>query len=119
MFKSILETIVTSCSGGMGAVLMGYDGIGIDQYSVEDSTLDLNLVGIEYSNVIKEIRNAAEILTVGELQEVTIKTESFYVIIHALTEDYFVALMLERAGNFGQGRYLLLRESVALREALE
>lgn len=119
MFRSILENIVTNCSGGKGAVLMGYDGIGIDQYTVEDNTLDLNLVGIEYSNVTKEIRNAAEILQVGALQEVTIKTEQFYVIIHMLTDEYFVALMLERTGNFGQGRYLLLRESVALREALE
>ncbi len=119
MFRTILEKIVTSCSGGMGAVLMGYDGIGIDQFTVEENTLDLNLVGIEYSNVTKEIRNAAEILQVGTLQEVTIKTEQFYVIIHSLTDEYFVALMLERNGNFGQGRYLLLREAVALREALE
>lgn len=119
MFRTILEKIVTSCSGGMGAVLMGYDGIAIDQYMVEENTLDLNLVGIEYSNVTKEIRNAAEILQVGTLQEVTIKTEQFYVIIHSLTDEYFVALMLERNGNFGQGRYLLLREAVALREALE
>ena len=119
MFKSLLENIVTSCSGGLGATLMGYDGIGIDQYCVDENTLDLNLVGIEYSNVTKEIRNAAEILQVGELEEVTIKTEKFYVIIHSLTDEYFVALILEKTGNFGQGRYFLMRESGKLKEALE
>lgn len=118
MFKDILEKIVTHCSGGVGAVLMGYDGIGIDQYSVEGNLLDLNLVGIEYSNVTKEIRNAAEVLKVGDLEEVSIKTEHFYVIIHSLTEEYFVALMLERSGNYGQGRYLLMREAPDLRQAL-
>jgi predicted regulator of Ras-like GTPase activity (Roadblock/LC7/MglB family) len=97
---------------------MGYDGIGIDQFSIDENPLDLNLVGIEYSNVTKEIRNAADLLKVGELQEVAIKTERFYVIIHALTEEYFVALMLERSGNYGQGRYLLMREAASLREAL-
>lgn len=118
MFKSILKTIVTSCSGGVGAVLMGYDGIGIDQFSVDENPLDLNLVGIEYSNVIKEIRNAADVLKVGALQEVSIKSENYYVIIHSLTAEYFVALIIERRGNYGQGRYLLMREAHALRQEL-
>lgn len=118
MFRDILESIVISCSGGVGAVLMGYDGIGIDQFSIEENPLDLNLVGIEYSNVTKEIRNAAEILSVGALQEVSIKTEHYYVIIHSLTNEYFVALMIKRDGNYGQGRYLLMREAPELRQAL-
>lgn len=118
MFKSILENIVNSCSGGIGAVLMGYDGIAIDQYVVEDANLDLNLVAIEYSNVTKEIRKAAEVLQTGELQEVAIKTEQFFFIIYALTDDYFVALTVSRDGNYGQGRYLLMRDSGRLREEL-
>ncbi len=119
MFKSILKKIVISCSGGVGAVLMGYDGIGIEQYSSEDNSLDLNQVGIEYSNVTKEIRNAADVLSVGELEEVSIKTEQYYVIIRSLTDEYFVALMIARGGNYGQGRYLLMRETLSLLEALK
>lgn len=119
MFKESLKRIVTNCSGGVGAVLMGYDGIGIDQYVVDKNTLDLNLVGIEYSNVTKEIANAADILNIGALQEVSIKTDHYYMIIHSLTDEYFVALMVERTGNYGQGRYLLKRESYTLRMGLE
>ncbi len=118
MFREILEKIVADSSGGIGAVLMGYDGIAIDQYVNEGTSLDLNLVAIEYSNVTKEIRKAAEILNTGELQEVSIKTAQYYVIIYALTDEYFVALTLQRDGNFGQGRYLLMREAGRLREAL-
>ncbi len=118
MFKEILEKIVVDCTGGVGSILMGYDGISIDQFCLEESELDLNLVGIEYSNVTKEIRNAAQILSVGDLQEVSIKTEQYYVIIRALTDDYFVALIVDRHGNYGQGRYLLMRESSSLRLAL-
>ncbi len=118
MFKKILSNIVTSCSGGVGAVLMGYDGIAIDQYVVDETRLDLNLVAIEYSNVTKEIRKAAEVLETGELQEVAIKTDLFYVIIFSLTDEYFVALTVRRDGNYGQGRYLLMREANNLRVAL-
>jgi len=118
MFKGILENIVTSCAGGVGAVLMGYDGIAIDQFIVEDASLDLNLVAIEYSNVTKEIKKAAEVLQTGTLQEVAIKTEQYFVVLHALTDEYFVALTIERNGNYGQGRYLLMRDAEKLREAL-
>ena len=118
MFKATLEKIVSACSGGIGAVLMGYDGIAIDQFSADENPLDLNLVGIEYSNVTKEIRNATEILNAGELQDVAIKTARYYLLIHSLTAEYFVALIIQRDGNFGQGRYLLMREAPALRQAL-
>jgi len=118
MFKEILEKIVTTCAGGVGAVLMGFDGIAIEQFAVDDVTLDLNLVAIEYSNVTKEISKAAEVLNTGGLQEVAIKTEHYFVIIYALTKDYFIALTIARSGNYGQGRYLLMREASNLRQAL-
>ena len=111
MFKEILENIVISCDGGVGAVLMGFDGIPIDQFVREENPIDLNQVAIEYANVTKEIRRAAEVLKTGALQEVAIKTDCYYVIIRALTEDYFVALTLTHDGNYGQGRYLLMREA--------
>jgi len=118
MFKNALEKIVSSCSGAVGAVLMGYDGIAIDQYVDPELDLDLNLVAIEYSNVTKEIKKAAEVLGTGALQEVAIKTERYYVVLYALTEEYFIALTINRSGNYGQGRYLLMREAEKLREAL-
>lgn len=118
MFKQILEDMVNGTPGGVGAVLMGYDGIAIEQFVAEGDDVDLQLVAIEYSNVVKEIRNTAEILGTGELQEVSIKTGRYFVIIHAVTPDYFVALTLARDGNFGKGRYLLMRDTPCLREAL-
>ena len=118
MFKEILQTIVTQTPGSVGAVLMGYDGIAIEQYVNEGDNVDLQLVAIEYSNVVKEIRKTAEILGTGDLQEVSVKTGRYFVIIHALTADYFVALTLTREGNFGKGRYLLMRDALRLRDAL-
>lgn len=118
MFNAILEKIVHQCPGAVGALIMGFDGIGIEEVTVDNAGLDLTLVGIEYSNIIKEVRNASEILKVGSLQEVSIKTEKYFVIIQALTDEYFVALVIDRAGNFGKGRYLLMRESFGLKKEL-
>ncbi len=118
MFDVVLEKVVNQCPGAVGALIMGFDGIGIEEFVVDDAGLDLTLVGIEYSNIIKEIRNASEILKIGSLHEVSIKSEKFYVIIQSLTDEYFVALVINRSGNFGKGRYLLLRESFELIKAL-
>ncbi len=118
MFKETLEKIVTSCSGGRGGILMGFDGIAIDHFIPDELAVDLNLVGIEYSNISKEISRAADILKLGALNEVSIKTDSFFVILNVLTEEYFVALIVDRNGNYGQGRYLLNREAPGLRAEL-
>lgn len=114
MFKVVLERIVNETPGGVGIVLMGFDGIAIEQYFLDTGDLDLQLVAIEFSNVVKEIRHTAEVLGTGALQEVTIKTNRYYVIIHALTDEYFVALTLSREGNLGKGRYLIRRDSPTL-----
>lgn len=118
MFNEILQRIVDETSGALGAILMGYDGIAIDQYFKPREGLDLPLVAVEYSNVLKEIRRTAEILDTGAMEEVVVKTESLMVVIRTLTDEYFIALTLERDGNFGKGRYLLMREAPRLREAL-
>lgn len=119
MFADVLQKIVTETRGAAGAVLMGYDGIAIDQYFVPVEGMDLQLVAVEYANILKEIKNTADILDSGLMEEVSIKTDRFFVLIRILNDDYFVAMTLERDGNFGKARYLLMREAPTLRAALE
>jgi predicted regulator of Ras-like GTPase activity (Roadblock/LC7/MglB family) len=118
MFSEILQRIVEETGGGIGAVLMGYDGIAIDQYFAPDEELDLQMVVVEYSNVLKEIRKTADILSLGDMEEISIRTDRFIIVIRVLNDDYFVALVINRDGNFGKGRYLMTREGFNLIEAL-
>jgi len=118
MFSEILQRIVEETGGGIGAVLMGYDGIAIDQFFSPDEELDLHMVVVEYSNVLKEIRKTAEILSLGDMEEISIRTDRFIIVIRMLNEEYFVALVIARDGNFGKGRYLMTREGFNLIEAL-
>ena len=118
MFNEILQRIVEETGGGVGAVLMGYDGISIDQFFAPDEETDLQMVVVEYSNVLKEIRKTADILSLGEMEEISIRTDRLIIVIRVLNEEYFVALIINHDGNFGKGRYLMTRETVNLREAL-
>ena len=118
MFDDILQQLTEQTPGGIGAVLMGYDGIAIATHVVSGSDLDLSMIAIEYANVLKEIRKTAHILNVGEMEEVSIKTERFHIVVRIITPDYFVAMTLKRDGNFGKARYLLTRETGNLVVAL-
>lgn len=118
MFNKILARIVEETGGGVGAVLMGYDGIAVDQYYTAGQQVDLQMIAIEYANVLKEIRKTAEILNLGDMEEVSIKTERFHIVVRIITPDYFVAMTLQRDGNFGKARYLLTRETGNLVAAL-
>jgi len=118
VFNEILQGLVKQSGGGVGAVLMGYDGIAVEQYLEPIDGLDFQMMAVEYANVLKEIKKTVEILDTGMMEEVAIKTERFFVIIRALTDEYFLALTLERRGNFGKGRYLMMREAPKLLAAL-
>ena len=118
MFSEILQRIVEETGGGIGAVLMGYDGIAIDQYFAPDEELNLHMVVVEYSNVLKEIRKTADILSLGDMEEISIRTDRFIIVIRILNDEYFVAIVINRDGNFGKCRYLITREGFNLIEAL-
>jgi len=118
-FKAILKTLVGQCSGALGGVIMGYDGIAIEEYLADATGLDVQTLAIEYASVLKEIKRTVGVLKTGELQEVSIISEQCSVIVRGVSDDFFVALVLNSEGNFGKARYLLKREAPQLREALQ
>lgn len=119
MFNEILEGIVSGTKGGIAAYLMGYDGIAIDQHVTPAEGIDMQLLVVEYANVLKEIKSSVKTLNAGLMEEVAIKTDRYFVVLRAITEDYFVIFLISRDGNYGKGRYLLMRDSVALKNGLE
>lgn len=117
MFKEILQRIVEQ-SNGVGAVLMGYDGIAVEQVLTDNQTVDSHLIAVEYANVLKELKKAASIMNAGDVEEVSINTGKFFVVLRLLTPEYFVALTLNKGGNLGKAKYLVLRETPTLQAEL-
>ncbi len=118
-FRTVLKGLVEGVEGGQGAVIMGYDGIPIDEYIREELSLDIQLLSVEYATLLKDIRRTVEVLKTGEMDEISISTGLTRVIVRPVSEEFFVVFVLDRDGNFGKGRYLLKREAPKLREALQ
>jgi len=110
MFKVLLKKLVDGTDGGVAGLLMGYDGINVDTYTVGDApdgVPDINTIGMEFSFLLTQVRKAAESLELGGVQEVTIRTDRLTILMRSCTPDYFVALAIRAEGNFGKGRFLL------------
>lgn len=118
-FKEFLQTVVQNVDGAVGAVVMGFDGIAIDDYMDGESSVDLQLLTAEYAAVLKEVKRTVEVLKSGVLQEVSIKTELLTVIARVINDDFFALLVLTEDGNFGKGRFYLRRDAMKLAEALQ
>ena len=117
MFRDCLTTMVDSCDGAVAGVLMGFDGIAVETFS-RDQQLDVQTVGMEFSFVLTQVRKAAEILQVGSLDEVAIRSEQLTFIVRVLSDEYFLGLVLTPQANFGKGRFLMRMAVPTLRSEL-
>jgi len=106
-FSEVLKGLTGDLKGAKGALIVGMDGIIVDEYSSEQSGVDMSSIGAEYGNVLKEIQKASQSLQFGEANEVAVTTEAVCLIMRKINEEYFVALLLSPDGNIGKGRFLV------------
>jgi predicted regulator of Ras-like GTPase activity (Roadblock/LC7/MglB family) len=120
-FESVLRTIVEECPGALGAALMGSDGIPIAQIAARGAAEDadeVTVLGVEFGRILDEARKAGDASGAGAALELSVRTERFQVVLHALDAETYLVLALTPDGNVGKGRYLMRRHHLALREEL-
>jgi predicted regulator of Ras-like GTPase activity (Roadblock/LC7/MglB family) len=121
-FASLLQEIVDGCRGGLGAALLGYDGVPIEEVaspSAPDSLRDdLATAGVEFGRILSEIRKAADALAGGAMLDVTVRLSRMSFVFCAVDDDTFLAVAVAPDGNAGQARYLIRRQMPALRAEL-
>jgi predicted regulator of Ras-like GTPase activity (Roadblock/LC7/MglB family) len=122
-FASILRGIVEQCGGGLGAALMGSDGIPIEQVVAPHAAGalqadDVSTIGVEFGRILDEVRKASDALSAGAVVETVIVLARFTLVFRSLDEDTFLILVLAPDGNLGKARYLLRRQLGALQQEL-
>jgi len=105
-FSEVLKDVTEDVKGAKGAVVVGMDGIIVEEYILEPG-VDLQSIGAEYGNILKEVQNASNSLRLGHARELAVLTESTDLIIRKINDEYFLALMLSSDGNFGKGRFMV------------
>jgi predicted regulator of Ras-like GTPase activity (Roadblock/LC7/MglB family) len=107
MFKDVLRDVVERTEGGIAGLLMGYDGIPVENYVRSNARVDVESVGMEYGVILTQIMKAAKMLEAGDAREVSIQADRLTTVMRLLNEQYFVALTMSPTGNVGKARFLL------------
>lgn len=105
-FSDILKEVVHGTEGALGALVVGIDGIPVDQYASTDD-MDLQSMTVEYAALLKEIEKGSQATHLGTTKEVTVIADRAMVMLRRLNDDYFLVLIMRPDGNFGKGRFLL------------
>ena len=105
-FDQTLHEAVERVEGCVAAMLMDADGIAIETYIQDDSTLDVQTMSVEYARIVNETQSVAETLDSGDLRELTINTQQSTIIIRVVQPGYYLVMLLEGGGNTGKARYV-------------
>ena len=122
-FAATLREIVEGCAGGVGAALMGNDGIAIQQVTSGHETSgpladDIATAGTEFGRILEEIRKASDAVAGGAVLETTIRLSRVTLVFRTVDEETFLVVALLPDGNVGKARYLIRRQLLALRQEL-
>jgi predicted regulator of Ras-like GTPase activity (Roadblock/LC7/MglB family) len=122
-FGNALREIVEGCGGGIGAALMGTDGIPIEQVLVASApegplAEDIGTAGVEFGRILAEIRKASDALAGGAVRETVVTLDNFSLVFRSVDADTFLAVVVAPDGNLGKARYLIRRQLAAIRREL-
>jgi len=117
MFKETLQTIVEKTDGGLGALIMGVDGLSVEKFFTEaGSAANLDVAAAELTSLIRSASRSGNDLNLGELRELVVAHDEVTFVMRFFSKDYFAILALSPEGNIGRGRYELRKAELMLAE---
>ena len=107
-FLTHLESVVSQVDGAIACSIMGFDGIAVESHQISGAEdLELSSAWVEYAGIISNLKNVAEMLKTGDVQEMSINTARVITLMRMVSPEYFILLALKPEGNYGKGRYVL------------
>jgi len=116
-FAESLESIINKIEGSAAAAILGVDGIMIERCVHDlDPALDIELVAIEFSNLLRRGMVTASDTELGDLTEMVVSTDRLTFLLRPITSEYFLLLALNPGGNVGRARFELRKTQLDLKE---
>jgi predicted regulator of Ras-like GTPase activity (Roadblock/LC7/MglB family) len=103
-----VEGLVQAVRHCSGAILMGMDGIPVEQVVVAPGT-DLEAIAGEYAGLLHEVRALASELECGAAQRFTVRAMNHRVVFAFAEGDLVLGVQAASTGLSGQIRYAISR----------
>jgi predicted regulator of Ras-like GTPase activity (Roadblock/LC7/MglB family) len=105
MLSETLETISQRVHGASAVMVVGLDGLVVDQYLSAENDLVLEVVAAEVATLLRQAETSSSDMNTGILEEINMKTDRYYLLIHRITSDYFICMALAVGENLGRARF--------------
>ena len=117
MFGEVLESILNKVEGTLAAVVMGMDGIPVENRAVSSSD-NIESLAAEYSSLLKGTAFTNQEVGLGAIEEMVVSSETRIIVIRMITAEYFVMVLLGKNGNIGRTRFELKKAKFVLEKEL-
>ncbi|MCS6884217.1 MAG: roadblock/LC7 domain-containing protein [Acidobacteriota bacterium] len=117
-FGEILKQMLGKVDGAIGALIMGLDGIAIEQRFSENVPRDskLGMIAAAYATLLRNSMRTTKETGVGQLEEISVIAENMVLVIKLINTEYFLMMALEQGGNIGRARFELKKAQLMLEE---
>lgn len=119
VFADLLKQMVVKVDGAIGALIMGLDGIAIEQQLSEAGSEEgdrLAIIAAAYATLLRNSMRTSSDVGVGQLEELTIISGNMMLVIKLINSEYFLILALEAKGNIGRARFELRKAQLLIEE---
>ena len=113
MFAGILREIANRLDDVECVLLMGTDGLAIEKV-VKNESLNVELLTAEFTTILRNTSQTSAEVEAGALEEFILLTDRFIVSLKAITEEYFLMVILKQGANIGRARYELKKAKYVL-----
>jgi predicted regulator of Ras-like GTPase activity (Roadblock/LC7/MglB family) len=118
VFSELLKQIVNKVEGAVGVLIMGLDGIAIEQQIEDPNNYDghLSIIAAAYATLLRNSMRTSSDVGVGALQEMTVISGNLTLVIKLINPEYFLLMALGPNGNVGRARFELRKAQLLLEE---
>ncbi|MFQ3582088.1 MAG: hypothetical protein SNJ67_05970 [Chloracidobacterium sp.] len=116
-FSELLKGILERVEGSIGIAIMGLDGLAIEQAQVP-SKMELGehvaLIATSHATLLRNTMRMSSDTGVGLLNELTLVSDDFRLVVRLIGREYFIILTLGPGGNIGRARFELRKAHLLL-----
>ncbi len=117
MFLERLARLRNAIDGALALALIDKDGIPVESVN-SDPDLDLELLAAELVTQARSISDDHRELGVGEVQQFSVTTDRFTLMVGSVAKGYYLLLVLGPGGSYGRARFELRRARLLLEDDL-